>query len=283
MTYASRFLYRANPNLLGPDILHLQTALHKLGYYNGPLDGNYGPTSEKAVKDFQAAHFLMANGVVGPETWNLLHLRTESPETGLDLDKSAATTSITVDVDKRKLYFSSPALTKTYPVAVGKPSTPTPIGNWTIVQKTMNPGGPFGARWMRLSVPWGGYGIHGTNNPKSIGKAVSHGCIRMYNKDVIEIYDLTPIGTPVHTIGKTPAQRLLMFGMQGEDVKDLQKQLKELRFLKGKADGYFGRLTKRALIDFQRSAGLVPDGTAGPQTMQALQRALDIKLAYYEP
>lgn len=118
----------------------------------------------------------------------------------------AVQTSIIIEVKKRRLHFRSEQLTKTYPVAVGKPSTPTPTGNWTIVQKAMNPGGPFGARWMRLSVPWGGYGIHGTNNPKSIGRAVSHGCVRMYNKDVIQIYPLTPIGTPVKivpTLGKT--------------------------------------------------------------------------------
>lgn len=105
--------------------------------------------------------------------------------------------SIIIEVKKRRLHFRSNNLNKTYPVAVGKPSTPTPLGNWRIVQKAMNPGGPFGARWMRLSAPQGGYGIHGTNNPKSIGRAVSHGCVRMYNKDVIEIYPLTPIGTPV--------------------------------------------------------------------------------------
>lgn len=114
--------------------------------------------------------------------------------------QNASLPLIVIEVEKRRLHFQSDSLVKTYPVAVGKPSTPSPIGNWTIVQKTMNPGGPFGARWMRLSVPWGGYGIHGTNNPKSIGRAVSHGCIRMYNKDVIEIYPLTPIGTPVQIV-----------------------------------------------------------------------------------
>ena len=113
---------------------------------------------------------------------------------------------ITIEVEKRKLHFKSAGLTKSYPVAVGKPSTPTPLGDWTIIQKAMNPGGRFGARWMRLSVPWGGYGIHGTNNPSSIGKAVSHGCVRMYNKDVIEIYPLTPLGTPVQIVGRINSQ-----------------------------------------------------------------------------
>lgn len=87
---------------------------------------------------------------------------------------------------------------KVYPVAVGKPSTPTPKGSFTIVNKAVNPGGPFGVRWLGLSIP--GYGIHGTNDPSSIGKAVSHGCVRLYNANVIELYNLVPLGTPVNII-----------------------------------------------------------------------------------
>ncbi|CAH2212182.1 L,D-transpeptidase [Tepidibacter aestuarii] len=87
---------------------------------------------------------------------------------------------------------------KSYLIAVGKPSTPTPKGTFTIVNKAINPGGPFGVRWLGLSKPH--YGIHGTNNPSSIGKAVSNGCIRMYNKDVLELSNLVPIGTVVEII-----------------------------------------------------------------------------------
>ncbi len=86
---------------------------------------------------------------------------------------------------------------KRYPVAIGKSSTPTPTGNYKIVNKLMNPGGPYGVRWMGLNIPYGGYGIHGTNDPSSIGKSVSHGCVRLNNKDVIELYHLLPIGTSV--------------------------------------------------------------------------------------
>ena len=84
---------------------------------------------------------------------------------------------------------------KRYRVAVGKPSTPTPKGKYYIIDKVINPGGPFGARWLGLNKR--GYGIHGTNNPSSIGKKVSNGCIRMYNPDVIELSSIVPIGTPV--------------------------------------------------------------------------------------
>ncbi|MDW8802633.1 L,D-transpeptidase [Clostridium sp. A1-XYC3] len=82
--------------------------------------------------------------------------------------------------------------------SVGKPSTPTPKGNFTIINKAVNPGGPFGARWLGLSAR--GYGIHGTNNPSSIGKAVSNGCIRLLNANVIELFNLVSIGTPVKII-----------------------------------------------------------------------------------
>ncbi len=86
-------------------------------------------------------------------------------------------------------------LVKTYPVAIGKPSTPTPLGAFTIVNKQLNPGGPFGTRWMGLSQPH--YGIHGTNNPSSIGTAASNGCIRMFNSDVEELFSMTGVGTEV--------------------------------------------------------------------------------------
>lgn len=85
-----------------------------------------------------------------------------------------------------------------YPIAVGKKSTPTPPGRYIIATKTMYPGGVFGSRWLGLSIPH--YGIHGTNNPSSIGQAVSKGCIRMYNQDVEKLYQIVEIGTPVTII-----------------------------------------------------------------------------------
>jgi len=80
----------------------------------------------------------------------------------------------------------------------GKPSTPTPRGNFKIINRAINPGGPFGVRWLGLSKP--GYGIHGTNNPSSIGKAISNGCIRLSNANVLELANLVPIGTPVRIV-----------------------------------------------------------------------------------
>ncbi|MCX7747615.1 MAG: L,D-transpeptidase [Clostridia bacterium] len=112
-----------------------------------------------------------------------------------------ATYSITVNTSAKTLsLYRDGSLFKTYPVAIGAPSTPTPKGSFRVKNKAANPGGPFGARWLGLNAPGGGYGIHGTNNPSSIGKAVSHGCVRMYNKDIIEVYNLVPVGTPVKIV-----------------------------------------------------------------------------------
>ena len=85
---------------------------------------------------------------------------------------------------------------KTYPVAIGKMLTNTPTGQYVVVNREPNPGGPFGAMWLSLSRA--GYGIHGTNDPSSIGKAVSHGCIRMHNRDVLELAYQIPNGTKVY-------------------------------------------------------------------------------------
>lgn len=107
--------------------------------------------------------------------------------------------SILINTTARTLtLYKNGKIYRTYLVAVGKPSTPTPKGNFRIVNKAFKPGGPFGARWLGLSIS--GYGIHGTNNPSSIGKAVSNGCIRINNANIIELYNLVPVGTPVKII-----------------------------------------------------------------------------------
>lgn len=104
---------------------------------------------------------------------------------------------IVVYTSENKLdLFRNDKLYKTYPVAVGSPSTPTPKGNFKIINKDDNPAGPqFSVKWLGLSVPH--IGIHGTNRPESIGHAVSDGCVRMHNRDILELYYMLLLGTPV--------------------------------------------------------------------------------------
>lgn len=88
---------------------------------------------------------------------------------------------------------SSPV--KNYPVALGKPGTPTPLGNFAVATKIPNPGGVLGTRWMGLN--FDAYGIHGTNKPWLIGQLVSNGCVRMHNAHVEELYNFVRLGTPI--------------------------------------------------------------------------------------
>lgn len=114
---------------------------------------------------------------------------------------------IEIDIISRTLYFyENNNIIKKYPVAVGKASTQTPIGEYKVINKVVNPyyakkkiaGGspqnPLGSRWMGFKPS---YGVHGNSNPKSIGTFVSEGCVRMYDKDVKELYEKVTIGTPV--------------------------------------------------------------------------------------
>jgi hypothetical protein len=103
---------------------------------------------------------------------------------------------IIVDLSDRQLYLlDGDIVRRSFPVAIGSMVTRTPTGEFTIINKQLNPGGPFGALWMGLSKPH--YGIHGTNDPSSIGRDVSRGCIRMFNEDVVALSSLVPVGTRV--------------------------------------------------------------------------------------
>ena len=118
---------------------------------------------------------------------------------------------IAIDLSERKLrVYRRGALVATYPVAVGKPGLETPTGFFFVNQKLKppSPGGPYGvlaigisAFQMKLSasswVQGGPIAIHGTNEDYLIGKAISHGCVRMHDKDVLEVNKLVPAGSPV--------------------------------------------------------------------------------------
>jgi len=100
---------------------------------------------------------------------------------------------------------------KVYRVAVGAAATQSPSGSFQIVSRLTDPtwytpgkivppgkDNPLGTRWIGLSEK--GFGIHGTNAPQSIGKAASHGCIRMKKKDVEELFELVRVGDSVELL-----------------------------------------------------------------------------------
>lgn len=167
-------------------------------------------------------------------------------------------TYIVIEVKTKSLtVYKNDKPYKSFKVALGKSETPTPIGEWRIKRKARNWGDGFGSRWMGLNVPWGLYGIHGTNKPWSIGSHASHGCIRMFNRDVEKVYDLVREGDKVIIKGQIYSpfyeqRRPLFRGERGSDVMMLQQKLKEQGYLKGEIDGIFGYGTEKALKQFQK-------------------------------
>ena len=122
---------------------------------------------------------------------------------------AASTRRVVVNLSDRTLTLvENGAVVRTFPVAVGAPQSPSPVGTFTIVNRLTNPtyyrpgkvigpgpSNPLGTRWLGLDVK--GYGIHGTDDPRSIGYARSHGCIRLRNQDVEQLFELLRPGDVV--------------------------------------------------------------------------------------
>ena len=130
-------------------------------------------------------------------------------------DAKAARRIVVSFPDRKLALLEGEQVIKIYDVAIGKSSTPSPTGEFHLINHVSNPtwygpdgpvapgpNNPVGTRWMGLS--YKGYGIHGTNAPGSIGKAASHGCIRMRNRDVEELFELVGVGAMVELDSERP-------------------------------------------------------------------------------
>ena len=145
-------------------------------------------------------------------------------------NEAQSTRQIVVSLADRKLALvEDGAVKKIYPVAVGKATTPSPTGTFAIVNRVTNPTyyhpgqvvepgpqNPLGTRWIGLNQK--GYGIHGTNAPRSIGKAASHGCIRMAQRDLEELFEMVRPGDVVEIRGERDEVVAGIFGGAAEPV-----------------------------------------------------------------
>jgi len=123
--------------------------------------------------------------------------------------KRAPTTGVLISKTEMAVYrFEGGALANVWPCAIGKPESPTPAGDYEVTVtledptwywqgKAIPPGPENGLGKWFIGINKKGYGVHGTNEPASIGTAASHGCVRMYNEDVSELVTVVKAGTPV--------------------------------------------------------------------------------------
>ncbi|MFE4706307.1 L,D-transpeptidase family protein [Peribacillus simplex] len=204
-------------------------------------------------------------------------------------------------------YYENDKLVRVFSVATGKKASYTPEGKFKVVTKIVNrpyykgnirggdPKNPLGKRWLGINArntPGNTYAIHGNNDPTTIGKYISAGCIRMYNNDVQWLYDSVKMNTVVliassnksfATIAATNGYKVsgsvslpvntsasLKKGSSGPQVIELQKRLTKLGFSTKGVDGSFGKNTEAAVKKFQKSKKLTSDGVVGPKTKKAL-------------
>ena len=174
---------------------------------------------EKLKADIeQSIKEALEKGITQEQLNVTLEGETTSPKkTAADLQSKPA---IIVTLSRRSVeLFNGTEKVKTYRCAIGTPDHPTPVGNWKIVlkrknptwvnpgsewaksmPKTIGPGptNPLGMRALNLNAS--GIRLHGTTSLGSIGTAASHGCMRMRNEDIIDLFDRVEVGTPVFII-----------------------------------------------------------------------------------
>ena len=145
-------------------------------------------------------------------------------------DKVRLARVIVVSIPDRKLaVVENGAVRATFHIAVGAMESPSPAGEFQIINRISNPtyyhpgtvipsgkNNPIGTRWVGLSKK--GYGIHGTNAPGSVGRAASHGCIRLRNRDMERLFTLLKVGDAVQIRGERTDEVARVFGEQTQET-----------------------------------------------------------------
>ena len=130
---------------------------------------------------------------------------------------------IFVSIPDRKLALVEDGrVLRVYTVAVGAPASPSPAGEFKVISRLSHPtyyhtgvvippgkDNPLGTRWIGLDRK--SYGIHGTNQPQSIGKAASHGCIRLARADLEQLFDDVRVGDTVGIRAHADAETAAIF------------------------------------------------------------------------
>ncbi|BDA75614.1 ErfK/YbiS/YcfS/YnhG family protein [Calothrix sp. PCC 7716] len=161
---------------------------------------------------------LAASNLVRPEASGVLEQKIPLAKTYANVSQPSHIHKLEVNLSRRRVnVYRGGNLIKSYPIAVGRPNWETPTGNFQVLQllqkpKWINPmtgksipggtpGNPLGKYWIGFWTDGRNWvGFHGTPNPETVGTAASHGCLRMYNKDIEELFKVVSLGTPVTVV-----------------------------------------------------------------------------------
>ena len=207
--------------VLGWLVPALATLITPSALAQNPVDLAHGVESQVSVQrtDANLGH---------PADANLGHPALDAAPTPIRVKRQ-----VIVSVPDRKLVvMQNGAVLRVFEVAVGADVSPSPSGTFEIVRRLTEPtyyhagvvipagdDNPLGPRWVGLNRK--GYGIHGTNAPRSIGKAASHGCIRMRNRDIVQFFAMVSVGDTVEIHGQRDEQVAEIFGGQASEPTEV--------------------------------------------------------------
>lgn len=190
------------------------------------------------------------------------------PRPAQEASGKPAGTLLWIELDRKRLtVYEDGQELAAFPIASGARDTPSPVGVFRITHRFQTELSGFGTRFLGLNVGFGQYGIHGTNAPASIGRDVSHGCIRLGIRDAEKLYGMVGVGTRVVIDGGpygalNGGLRRMREGDRGSDVALLQRRLIQQGFLSGGADGVFGLETRRAVLRACAALGMAESNEA---------------------
>ncbi|MDJ0695261.1 peptidoglycan-binding protein [Mastigocoleus sp. MO_188.B34] len=218
----------------GTEVVAIQRCLKDLGYLKSKADGYFGPITKKAVSSYQANNNLVVDGIVGTRTAQKLKS---------DCSSSSKSTSITTSLLKQ---------------------------------------GSRGSAVTKLQDNLRSLSFYNNKSTGYYGPITKNAVIKFQKSQGLKADGIvgsntqTKIQASLKPKGKdkeTSYSSILRVGSKGSQVTSLQQRLKELGYFKGNTTKYFGQITKKAVIDFQRVKGLTADGIVGPKTWSALEKS----------
>ena len=263
-TSASGVIYETlKSGMESEGVRQMQLKLKELGYYTGSVTGRFGNLTWDAVKKFQKANGLKADGIAGQKTLEKLY-STVAPETGNTSDSVTQTppaTDNSTNTDTETKVDTSNADT-TLTLKVGMKSDAVKQMQQKLKDLgyyTGNVTGKFG------NVTW--EGVRKFQKAKGL---TADGIAGPKTLAALYATNVTPDTNTNTSKDEVTVNATLRVGSRGEDVKSMQKRLKELGYLTGSADGVFGTGTEAAVKVFQTANALYSDGVAGPKTLNRL-------------
>jgi peptidoglycan hydrolase-like protein with peptidoglycan-binding domain len=231
----------AKPGTAGAEVSNVQQCLKRLGYFSGPVTGNYGPRTKDAVARYQRANRLPAIGSVGPQTQRLLRSQCNVRGTSRPIARNPVNNTSGLQLGSRGVAVSN--LQRNL-LRLGYFNGPVT--------------GTFGPQTQQAVILF--QRRNGITADGVVGSRTRNTIVALINDNT--------------GFGGDSLPNALNFGDRGPLVQQLQQNLQRLGFFNTTPNGTFGPATRDAVTRFQSQNGLIPNGIADSQTLNRITQVL---------